>query len=214
MNTPETTVTVPDPDTPLTKEQLEKLTSMSMLGRNITFKYKHKPGRYTVGLVEDEVYIIVGDYKHLIQRVKFEDDVSWDGSTHAYRTGYYTYEASRKNIKWGQYHPVSYGERISKFTPEGQRQGLGADLTTKNFDLARRSLILPQSSGRGRTIETKLLSTSFVNSSANFANVSGDAGIVVFVPRTLVTTISARLQYAITNPYRDPIISGASEVVA
>jgi hypothetical protein len=100
---PETVKIVADPASPLTREQLDKLTSMSMLGRIITFKYKHKPGRYAVGLVEDEVYIIVGDYKHLIQRVKFQDGVSWDGSTHAYRTGYYTYEAGRKHIKWGQY---------------------------------------------------------------------------------------------------------------
>jgi hypothetical protein len=100
---PETTATIPDPAYPLTKEQLDTLISMSMLGRNITFKYKHKPGRYTVGLVEDEVYIIIGEYKHLIQKVRFQDGVSWDGSTHAYRTGYYTYAAGRKTIKWGQY---------------------------------------------------------------------------------------------------------------
>jgi hypothetical protein len=99
----ETTATLSNPNAPLTPQQQLKLESMSMKGRFITFKYKGKTGRSKIGLVEDEVYIIVGDYKHLIQRVKFEEGVSWDRSTHAYRTGYYTYDASRKAIKWGQY---------------------------------------------------------------------------------------------------------------
>jgi hypothetical protein len=60
---------LPDPDAPLTADQLAHLESMSMIGRPITFKYKGKPGSWTVGTVEDEVFIIVGDYKHLIQRV-------------------------------------------------------------------------------------------------------------------------------------------------
>ena len=76
---------------------------MSMIGRPVTFKNKGVTGCWTVGRVVDEVYKIVGEYKHLIQKIEFESGVSWDGSTHAYRTGYYTFEHGKKNIKWGQY---------------------------------------------------------------------------------------------------------------
>ena len=92
-----------DPEAPLTPDQLVRLESMSMIGRLVTFKNKGKPGSWIVGTVEDEVSIIVWEYKHLIQRIKFAAGMSWDGSTHAYRTGYYTYQTGRAYIKWGQY---------------------------------------------------------------------------------------------------------------
>jgi hypothetical protein len=76
---------------------------MSMKGRDVHFKNKSGPGRWKDGVVEDEVYIIVGDYKHLIQKIRFIDGVSWDGSIFAYRTGYYTFQHGKRYIKWGQY---------------------------------------------------------------------------------------------------------------
>lgn len=76
---------------------------MSMIGRLVTFKHKGKPGTYQLGVVEDEVYVLVSDYKHMIQRIRFADGVSWDGSDYGYRTGYYTYQADMRHIKWGQY---------------------------------------------------------------------------------------------------------------
>ena len=92
-----------NPNLPLTDDELKKLESMSMLGRTVTFKNKGTEGSWKVGRVVDEVYKIVGDYKHIIQKIEFEAGVSWDGSTHAYRTGYYTYQHGKKYIKWGQY---------------------------------------------------------------------------------------------------------------
>jgi len=91
-----------EPNLPLTPEELAHLNSQSMLGRPVTFKLKDRTGHWEVGKVEDEVSIIVGDYKHLIQKIKFTNP-SWDGSTHCYRTGYYTYQHGKKHIKWGQY---------------------------------------------------------------------------------------------------------------
>jgi hypothetical protein len=121
----ETTGTLPDPYVPFTPEQIAKLEAMSMKGRTITFKYKGKSGRRKIGVVEDEVYIIVGDYKHLIQKVRFEDGVSHDGSLFAYRTGYYTYEASRKNIKWGQYTQFLTEKEYRTLLQKAQDKGWG-----------------------------------------------------------------------------------------
>jgi hypothetical protein len=114
---------VPNPDAPLTAAQLAHLESMSMVGRPVTFKNKGKPGSWIVGTVEDEVSIIVWEYKHLIQRIKFAEGVSWDGSTHAYRTAYYTYQAGRAYIKWGQYTQflteAEYRELLGKAREKG-----------------------------------------------------------------------------------------------
>jgi hypothetical protein len=92
-----------EPNLPLTPDEERRLNSMTGKGKLVRFKLKDKSGHWKVGLVEDEVSIIVGDYKHLIQKVQFENGVSWDGSIHGYRTGYYTYQHGKKQIKWGQY---------------------------------------------------------------------------------------------------------------
>jgi hypothetical protein len=84
-------------------DQLQRLVNASMVGKPVWFRHKGKPGHTQMGIVEDEVYILVSDYKHMIQRIRFSADVSWDGSTHGYRTGYYTYDGAMKHIKWGQY---------------------------------------------------------------------------------------------------------------
>jgi hypothetical protein len=118
--------TLADPNVPLTPDQQAKLESMSMIGRPVTFKNKGKPGSWTVGIVEDEVSIIVWEYKHLIQRIKFAEGVSWDGSTHAYRTAYYTYQAGRAYIKWGQY---------TQFLTEGEYRELLGKARDKGWDI-------------------------------------------------------------------------------
>jgi hypothetical protein len=74
-----------------------------MIGRTVTFKNKDRPGSYALGVVEDEVYVMVSDYKHLIQRIRFAGGVSWDGSEFGYRTGYFTYDAKCRRIVWGQF---------------------------------------------------------------------------------------------------------------
>lgn len=74
-----------------------------MVGRTVTFRIKGSTGFQAIGVVEDEVYIMVDDYKHLIQRIRFAADVSWDGSVFGYRSGYYTFDAAGRSIKWGQY---------------------------------------------------------------------------------------------------------------
>ena len=87
----------------MTEAQRARLESMSRMGKDVRFKHKGRRGGHTMGRVEDEVYVMVNDYKHLLQRIRFLDGVSWDGSTHAYRSGYYTYDSDKTRIVWGQY---------------------------------------------------------------------------------------------------------------
>jgi hypothetical protein len=54
------------------------------------------------GRIEDEVYIMVGDYKHMIQRIHYcaPDPM---GDDYGYRSGYYTLDGDARNVKWGQF---------------------------------------------------------------------------------------------------------------
>jgi len=88
---------------PLTDEQTKRLETMSLMGKPVRHKEKGgsrgAPGR-VMGKVVDEVYIIVHDYKHVLHKI--EGDF-WGGDKYAFRGGYWTYTADRKNIKWGQF---------------------------------------------------------------------------------------------------------------
>jgi len=87
----------------MTKQQLARLEAMTGVGKQVKFKDKGGDGHTVMGTIEDEVFHMVSDYKHVIQRIRFAEDVSWDGSTHAYRTGYWTYDGKGSRIVWGQY---------------------------------------------------------------------------------------------------------------
>jgi len=84
------------------KKQREKLEGWTTVEKLVHFKVRGGSERTKTGTVVDEVYIIVGDYKHLIQKIK-SDKPFWDGSRIAYRTCYYTFDAAGKHIKFGQY---------------------------------------------------------------------------------------------------------------
>jgi hypothetical protein len=103
----------------------KKLEARSMIGRKIWFKEKGETERSEMGVVTDEVYIIVGDYKHMIQRVR-RDVPYWDGCNYAYRTGYYTFDASGQKLKWGQF---------TQFLTEEQYRALLAQAREKGWPL-------------------------------------------------------------------------------
>ena len=84
------------------EEQRRRLEAASGVGKFVQFVEKGETVRTKMGTVLDEVYVIVGEYKHLIQRIQFEEPY-WDGSRIGYRTCYYTLDAKGKNIKFGQY---------------------------------------------------------------------------------------------------------------
>ena len=79
-----------------------------------------------MGTVEDEVYVMVNDYKHMIQRIRFADGMAWGDCTHAYRSGYYTYDAGMKHIKWGQY---------TQFVTEKEFKSLLSQARNKGWDI-------------------------------------------------------------------------------
>jgi hypothetical protein len=87
----------------MTPEQAQRLENKSSLNQRMIFKNKHGGGSRTMGTIVDEVSILVGDYKHLIQKVEFCVGMSWDESRYAYRTGYYTWDAGYRRLTWGQF---------------------------------------------------------------------------------------------------------------
>jgi len=107
----------------LTELQRQRLEGMTRIGKTVLHKHKDGGGYRRMGIVEDEVYVMVNDYKHVIQKIKIECGAYWDGSQYAYRTGYYTYDAKRKRIVWGQYTQFlteqEYKELLSKARAKG-----------------------------------------------------------------------------------------------
>jgi hypothetical protein len=103
------------------REDLERCTGVDKLVR---FKYKGTLDKYLVGTVEDEVSIIVADYKHLIQRIRLSADMAdYLGGEYAYRTGYFTLTAKTRKPVWGQYHTLvpasAYHQLIRKANQKG-----------------------------------------------------------------------------------------------
>jgi|ERR1700735_2495672 hypothetical protein len=107
----------------MTDEQKQRLEAKSTVGRTVTFKNKGIPGGRTIGTVEDEVALIVSDYKHLIQKIRFADGISWDGSPYGYRTGYYTYSYGMKKIVWGQYTQFITGNEYRDLLTKAKAKG-------------------------------------------------------------------------------------------
>ncbi len=110
----------------MTEEQRRRLESMSMIGNKITCKDKHGGPMWEPGVVVDEVYVMVSDYKHMIQKIEFSPGESWDGSQFAFRTGYYTYDKEMNKIKWGQF---------TQFLTEKEYTELLKRAKEKNWDI-------------------------------------------------------------------------------
>ena len=89
----------------MTKNERKTLERCTGINKQVWFKHKGKPGREQWGIVEDEVSIIVKDYKHLVQRIKLEPE-TWGNKKYAYRTAYYTLTAKTRKPIWGQYHAL------------------------------------------------------------------------------------------------------------
>jgi hypothetical protein len=120
---------------PLTPEQIDRLTRATRKGKPVVFKHKDGTGHWTVGVVEDEVYLRVGKYKHVIQRIKFAENAGWGENTHAYRTGYYTYDRNHKRIVWGQY---------TQFLTETEYRDLLSEVRKKGWNIFPGNLEQPE----------------------------------------------------------------------
>jgi hypothetical protein len=107
----------------ITDVQRQRLEAKSGIRNPVTHKRKGGGGRIQMGIVEDEVYVMVNDYKHVIQKIKIENGTYWDGSRHAYRTGYYTYDAKRTRIVWGQYTQFLTEEEYKQLLTQARAKG-------------------------------------------------------------------------------------------
>ena len=103
-------------------EQRKRLEAKSGVGKTVTFKDKRTGEAVPWGTVTDEVSIIVGDYKHLIQRIERKEGY-WDGSRVGYRTGYYTYDKEGKRILWGQYTQFLTEREYNKLLNKAKAKG-------------------------------------------------------------------------------------------
>ncbi len=95
----------------MAKPDIGRLKAITAVGHTVSFKDKKTGALIRWGIVEDEVHVMVGDYKRVLQRIRCLGDADfgsmkgtyWDGSKIGYRTGYYTYDKARKRIIWGQF---------------------------------------------------------------------------------------------------------------
>jgi hypothetical protein len=107
-------------------ELLSRLREKSHIGQSVIFKDKASGEGKSLGTVEDEVSIILGEgsgdvYKHLIQRIK-RSEKAWDGSQYEYRGGYFTLDGKKTRIVWGQLRTVPNREGISTAASKSARK--------------------------------------------------------------------------------------------
>lgn len=109
----------------MTPDQLKWLEGATRIGKMVRHKNKGGPGHQAVGKVVDEVYIIVNDYKQMIQQIEFAPGSEWGGNRYAYRAGYYTYDANMKKRTWGQYTPVLTESQYRELLQKAKQKGWG-----------------------------------------------------------------------------------------
>jgi hypothetical protein len=108
-----------------TEQDRKRLESQSMLNKPIKFKTKGSEEFSVIGIVEDEVYVIVNDYKHMIQKVRFSEGKGWGGNQFAYRTGYYTFQYGTNKIKWGQFTHFLTESEYKELLDKAKSKGWG-----------------------------------------------------------------------------------------
>jgi len=106
----------------ISPQQIAKLNGYTGLSKKVRFKNKNGGGRFVLGTIVDEISIISFDYKHVIQKIELAPSASWDGSRYAYRSGYYTWDASMQYVKWGQYHACLSERECEKLLKLAQRK--------------------------------------------------------------------------------------------
>jgi hypothetical protein len=97
----------------LSAKHLSKLIAASRVGKPMWFKDKKTGEREIWGTLEDEVFIIVADYKHMIRRIYFNRPAQ-AGYEYGYGTAYYTLDKDGRNAKFGQYASATFGEPIPR----------------------------------------------------------------------------------------------------
>jgi hypothetical protein len=75
----------------MTTEQQQRLEGMTRIGKTVWH------GPRSMGTVIDEVFVLVNEYKHVIQKI------SLGGTGYAYRAGYWKFNGQRN--QWAQATP-------------------------------------------------------------------------------------------------------------
>ena len=109
----------------MTKNQRKALEGSTGLKTSVTHKEREKPGRFQVGIVEEVVSVIVGDYNFLLPRIKLTPATArrWGVGNYAYRTAYYTLATKSRKPTFGQYNALIperyYRNLLAKATAKG-----------------------------------------------------------------------------------------------
>ena len=109
----------------MTSDQRKALVSSTGLNKVVWHKEREKSGRFQVGVIDDIVSVIVGDYNFLIQRIKLTPETArrWGGGNYAYRNAYYTLATKSRRPTWGQYNALIperwYRKLVSKAIAKG-----------------------------------------------------------------------------------------------
>jgi hypothetical protein len=106
----------------MTENERGILEGATRLNKPVLFKHKGKPGREQWGIVEGEVSIIVGEYKHVIQRIRLNPE-NWGTNKFAYRGGYYTLKAKTRQLVWGQYSALLLEADFRKLMRKAEKKG-------------------------------------------------------------------------------------------
>jgi len=81
----------------MTKDEiLKRLEELTNVGKPIEGEIKGTGIKEIKGIIEDEVFHIVGENKYVIQKIKKGDN------TTSFRFGYYTCDANYKQLRYGQ----------------------------------------------------------------------------------------------------------------
>ena len=101
----------------------QKLEAATRVGKEVWLNGKGGWTPMLWGVVEDEVAIVVDSTKHVIQRIRFADGVSWDGSKYGYKTGAFTLDPRTGAVKWAQYSQCVSEEELKALIAKARDKG-------------------------------------------------------------------------------------------
>ena len=102
------------------KKLLKELQDKTTIGKEIRFKDKEDGTYSQVGIVIDEVSVFDYDYKCFIQKIEYGKEwVKPMREKFGYRIGYYTIDAKKTKILWGQYACQMPGGTFKKLMEKG-----------------------------------------------------------------------------------------------
>jgi hypothetical protein len=107
----------------MTKKQRQALSRCTGKHKDVWCKGKNTSGKWLAGTIEDEVSIMVRDYKLVIQRIKSAPDNVRAWGKYAYRTGYWTLSAETRKPVWGQYHQIIGDREFRKLILRAEKKG-------------------------------------------------------------------------------------------